>query len=383
MDIETLVKKIDELESQLSSLKKAVASQNSRMIEIDDRASGFVEKTREQKNEISRLNSLISGLGQFDAAITKIRVDFNKQLEEVEKRNQLNIQMSEKVIHDEIRSINQILDNLQRDQSREIDHKMKALIDENSRIIQKFNDINNQVDEKIISSEDFKSCINLIEMGLRQDKKILDNLTSEFETYKKRLEEIRLKSDIIQEGIRANESRVNEIVATENERKQAFINFMEQQTLVKNDRDRIWKEWEELFNDSVNQTFKLIPELQNQQMEMKKTKEVFEEVIKGLERRSNEITEMYRLMDEKFRKEWATFKSDFEKKWTGVSLLQEEKQGSLSGQFEKINERVQNLEDHTRDLQEALVLMSKEIQKGMQSLMMMVNGWLDAFNQIK
>jgi len=61
----------------------------------------------------------------------------------------------------------------------------------------------------------------------------------------------------------------------------------------------------------------------------------------------------------------------------------EDKQGGLDEKFLKINERIVEVEDNTQEMQEALILMSREIQKGMQSLMNMVNGWMDAFGQIK
>jgi hypothetical protein len=179
------------------------------------------------------------------------------------------------------------------------------------------------------------------------------------------------------------DSRLNEIVATETERKQSYISFIEQQSIAKNDRDHTWAEWTTQFEESISQIYKLLPELQSQQIEMKKTKALFDEISQKFDRRANEITEMYRLMDEKFRKEWATYKTDLEKRWSNVSLIMEDKQGGLDEKFQKINDHIVEIEDDTKEMQEALILMSREIQKGMQSLMNMVNGWMDAFSQIK
>lgn len=76
-------------------------------------------------------------------------------------------------------------------------------------------------------------------------------------------------------------------------------------------------------------------------------------------------------------------KNDLEKRWSNVSLIMEDRQGGLDDKFTKINEKIIEIEDDTHEMQEALILMSREIQKGMQSLMNMVNGWMDAFGQIK
>lgn len=383
MDLETLVKRIEELESQLTSMKKTVSSHNSRIGDLDGKADNLLEKNREQKNEISRLSSSINGVGQYDTALTKIRVDFNRQLEEIEKRNQLNVKMLEKVHNDEVTSVNLTLEKTKKELSTQIDEKYKRFSEESGRLNKAFKETDKKIDDKINSDESFRLNLGSLDSEIRQNKKVIDNLAADFDAVKKRIDEVRFKSDNILDDIRSNEIRLNEMIATENERKQTFIEIIEQQTILRNERERIWKDWETQFNDSINQVYKLIPELQNQQFEMKKTKESFEEVNQRFERRINELTEMYRLMDEKFRKEWATFKSDLEKRWSGVSLILEDKQQDLSGDLQKINERILVVEDSTHDMQEVLLLMSKEIQKGMQGLMNMVNGWMDAFGQIK
>jgi chromosome segregation ATPase len=383
MDLETIVKHIEDLESQLSSLKKSVASQNSRIGDLDDKAVNILEKSRETNNEVSKLRSAINGLNQFDPALTKLRVDIGRQLEEIEKRNQLNVKMLEKVHNDEVNSVNQTLEKTKRELSAQIDERFKRFSDENIRMATSFKETEKKVEEKINSDDSFKLNMHSLVSEFNQNKKVVDNLTAEFDVFKKRMEEVRFKSENLLDDIRNNESRLNEIVATENERKQTFIEIIEQQTLIRNERDRIWKDWENQFNDSINQVYKLIPDLQNQQVELRKTKESFEEITQKFERRINELTEMFRLMDEKFRKEWATFRSDLEKRWSGVTLLMEDKQQDFSGELDKINDRILLVEDSTHDMQEVLILMSKEIQKGMQGLMNMVNGWMDAFGQIK
>ena len=159
--------------------------------------------------------------------------------------------------------------------------------------------------------------------------------------------------------------------------------MVEQQTISQREHERVWKEWQQQFDESIKQIYRLLPELQNQQLELGKTKTSFDEINQRFERRINEVTELYRLMDEKFRQEWATYKADSDKKWSNISVVFDEKQGSFSDQMEKMRERVLAVEDSTHEMQEVLILMSREIQKGMQSLTNMVNGWMDAFGEIK
>jgi chromosome segregation ATPase len=383
MDLETVVKRIEELENQLSSIKKAVTSQNTRANQVEEKTISFLDKIKDQNNELSRLNSAITGLGHYDAAITKTRIDLTRQIEESEKRILLNQKMQEKIKIDEIKSINSVIEKVKKDLNQSFEQKLHPLFDEDAKQILRVTEVNNKIDTKINSDEEIKSSLNMLQQEIRQNKKILDGVISEVETLSKRNDDLRPRLDIINRDLKTYDNRFNEIIATENERKQSYISFIEKQSISINERERTWTEWTAQFEDAISQIYKLLPELQNQQNEMKKNKPQFDEITQKFDRRANEITELYRLMDDKFRKEWLTFKTDMEKRWSNVSLIMEDKQEGLGEKFQKINERIVEIEDNTTEMQEVLVLMSREIQKGMQGLMAMVNGWMDAFGQIK
>ena len=383
MDLETVVKRIDELENQLSSIKKAITSQNAMFNQLEEKALGFLDRTKEQNNEISRINSIVTGLGQFDTAITKTRIDLNHQVEEAEKRIQLNQKMQEKIRTEEIKSLILTIEKVKKDLNQGFDQKLAPLIDEDAKQALRNKEEDRKIDLKIKNDEDFKVNLNILQQEIRQNKKVLENITSDHDVFSRRNDEVRSRLDIINRDMKTYDSRLSEILATESERKQSYISFIEQQSIIKNERDHTWSEWTAQFEETISQVFKVLPELQNQQAEMKKNKALFDEVSQKFDRRTNEITEMYRLMDDKFRKEWATFKTDLEKRWSNVSLILEDKQGGLDDKFLNINERIVEIEDDTQEMQDALILMSREIQKGMQSLMNMVNGWMDAFGQIR
>jgi hypothetical protein len=342
-----------------------------------------LEKIKVQNNEISRINSIITGLGQFDTAITKTRIDLNNKIEEAEKRVQLNQKMQEKIRAEELKPIIASIEKVKKELILIFDQKLSRQIEEDAKNSLRISEVEHKIVTKLNSDDDLRMNLNILQQEVRQNKKVVESSTAENDELKRRNDELRTKLDFISRDMRTYDNRLSEILATESERKQSYISFLEQQSVLKNDRDRIWSEWTTQFEESISQVYKILPELQAQQIEMKKTKVLFDEVSQKFDRRANEITEMYRLMDDKFRKEWATYKSDLEKRWSNVSLIMEDKQGGLDEKFLKINERIVEIEDNTQEMQEGLILMSREIQKGMQSLMAMVNGWIDAFGQIK
>ena len=225
--------------------------------------------------------------------------------------------------------------------------------------------------------------LNSFNQDLRRTIKQVENLQAEVGASLGKQDEIRSKLEVISNSLRTNESRLNEMIVTESERKQGQLDFIEKQSLIQKERDRTWVEWEQQFEEFSKQMYGLLPELQNQQLGLEQSKNNFEDITQQFERRIKELTEMYRLMDEKFRKEWATYKADSEKRWSNISMVIDDKQGGYSDQFQSLKDRIVFVEDNTNEMQEVLLLMSTEIQKGMQNIMKMVNGWMEAFRQIK
>ena len=85
-----------------------------------------------------------------------------------------------------------------------------------------------------------------------------------------------------------------------------------------------------------------------------------DEVTQRFERRINEISEMQRLSDERFRQEWNTFKSDDVKRWSNYLLAQEEQTRSINQHITQAQEQIEALTDNTANLQEDLSRLANE-----------------------
>mgnify|MGYP000852727397 FL=1 len=383
MDLEKALQKISDLESEIAVLKKALTTQTSRTNNLDEKVNSFLSTSRDQKKELERIGNTVNNLSPFDATIAKMRIEFNKKVEETEKSIIADEKMRDNLRRDEIKAINLALEKNKQDILKDIDQKLKMQLDETTRLVQKYKEMESSVSQKIRGDEEMKGSLAGLASEFGQYKKKLESISADIEIYKKVQGEIREKQDAILTSMRNNDARIEEIVNSEAERKQTFLNYIEQNTINQRERERMWKDWQQQFEESIQQIYRLLPELQNQQLELNKSKSAFDEITQRFERRINEITELYRMLDEKFRQEWNTYKTDSDKKWSNVSIAFEEKQGGISDQIDKIKERLLIVEDNTHEMQEVLILMSKEIQKGMQGLMNMVNGWMDAFGEIK
>jgi len=382
MNLEELIIKIEKYDDQIKSLNKSLSTFNNKINEVDDKTSGFLDLMRDEKKEITRLSSIVMGLGQFDAAITQVRVDFNRKLDDLQKQRKQKENLRANLLEADIKSTQSLIEKTKTELANEFEKKLSMFQEENARQINRLKEKETNTDEFLQTLEDMKGRLNSFNRDLRRTIKQVENMRAEAGASHGKQDEIRSKLENNLNSLRNNESRLNEIITTESERRQVQLDFIEKQSLIQKDRDRIWIEWERQFGESSKQIFTLLPELKKQQMDLTQSKSDFDSITQQFERRIKELTEMYRLMDEKFRKEWATYRGDTEKRWANISMVLDDKQGGYSDQFKSLKERMVSAEDSTREMQEVLLLMSTEIQKGMQNIMKMVNGWMDAFGQI-
>lgn len=383
MNLDDLIKKVSALEDENRTYNKTLAALNAKIKKIEDSNATFLEATRDMRKEVERLGGIVSRLGQFDSALTQVRVDFAKKISEVDTQQKKIESVIENVRKENQDSITKILESNKEMLSTGLDSRMKKFFEENSRFYKKVMEMQDSFESNLKKEQSLQklAAANIEETG-RISKK-MESALGELEDIKKRLEELFQKKNLLADDIRKNEIRLNELSAMENQRKLDQTKFMDQQILLQSDRDRIWKEWVQQFNEISRKTNINLQDLSTQSQELKRSRDAFDEITQRFDRRMNELTEMYRILEERLRQDWAVFKADEQKRWSNYSLIFGEKEGDFLNQFEKTKSRLTDLEDHTREIQEVFLMVSTELQKGMQGLMQMVNNWIQTFDEIR
>ena len=124
------------------------------------------------------------------------------------------------------------------------------------------------------------------------------------------MDESRDRTTIFTDDIRRLEVRLNELISSEADRRQAQLNFIESQSLAQVERDHAWKAWENSLGSINNNNEVLERHLQEWAVALrsvKKAQETYDDLVQKFERRINEISEMQRLAEDRFRQEWVTF----------------------------------------------------------------------------
>ena len=212
----------------------------------------------------------------------------------------------------------------------------------------------------------------------RDEKRLIDN-QGEVLALRKRADEQRGRIDLAADSLRRLETRVNELATVESERRESYNSFVEKQTLAQVERDRKWNGMVTRFDTIETQAAELESHLQTlhtAQRDVKRAATEVENLSERVDRRINEITEMQRLAEDRFRQEWVTFKADDQKRWTNYSLVQEEQVRESSRSSEKLVGRLTTLEERIQTLEDINQQIIELTEKRQQQQLAMYRDWV-------
>jgi chromosome segregation ATPase len=223
-----------------------------------------------------------------------------------------------------------------------------------------------------------------LEDGRKQDAKRIVDLQGELNALRKRMDEQRGQNDLMNTNMHKLETRLNELITVEGERRDAMTNFLNKQAVSQVERDRTWKEWHSRFDTIENQAVDIETQLVNldaTHREVKRLQGNLEELVQRVERRISEITEIQRLSEDRFRQDWVTFKADDQKRWTNYTLTQEEQRNEAGRQFSKLTEQTTLIEDELQEVKDLVQQSNELLEKRLQSLLAMAHDWVTTFER--
>ena len=387
MELDQITKRLDWLDEEHRKDKHALSALEERLASLDGNLKSLVQQVKEMSGEISRLTTTAARVEQFDDTLSKNRAEIIHFIEDLEKHREEKQLEVNKQYQAEFNSLNKTLTNLRKlkDAITGINSDMKVRIDEEARLTRAISEMKSKVEATVRASEEVQHTQSLAEESRRKDSKRVADLQGEISATRKRIEEVREKSDLSTDSIRRVETRLMELLASEAERHQAQTAFIEKQSRLQVERDRTWKEWEERFDSLAKQTESIEPQLQEldaAQRAVKRAREAYEEMTQKFERRINEVSEMQRLSEDRFRQEWVTFKSDDQKRWTSYALAQEEQQRDANTGMEKLIEQVTALEDLTQTQQDVLQQTKDANEQYFHGLLAQIHELLTAYDRI-
>ena len=386
MDFEQIMKRIEWLDEERRKDKLLISSLEDRLMKSEGNITPLMQEIKAVSNDLSHIQATITRFDQIDSAISQIRIDFPRSLESIEKQRLEKEREQEKVRLADMESVNVAISNVRKglDPIPEIKKELVARSEEEKRLIRLIAEVDKKVLESKRSDDEYRRSIKLLEENIHQDSKRILDIQGEVSSLRKRVEEQRGKVDLSNETLRKIEMRQNELVNAEVERKQAQTAFIERQSMAQVERDRIWRDWQTRFEIIEGQALNLDSQLQlldATQRSIKHAQEGFEDITQRFERRINEITEMQRLVEDRFRQEWVSFKADDQKRWSNYMLSNDEQIREVGKQFEKLSERLIQLEDTTQDFQDVNQQILETTHRRLQGMLNLMREQNNEFNE--
>jgi len=387
MDFEQIVKRLQWLDEEHRKDKAAIIALEERIAAFEGNIDTVKQQIKPYDKQIAGLLSTNARIDQFDTIVSRQREETRKALDEIEKkiqkREQEIVTQHQKDLlpfHKDIDELRQALTAIP-----PIQRDVKARIAEEARLRDEIKEVRPPIDEAIRVTEEVLRNQRMYEEGRRQDVKRVADLQGELGALRARIDEARSKVDITADSFKNFDNRINELRISEAERKAAQTAFIEKQSVAQIDREHIYREWQEKYNEfqkevKILETHSVT--LDDSLRSAKKAQETYNELNTKLERRINEVTEMQRLTEERLRQEWITFKADDQKRWTGYTLSQDESVKELRRVLQKLEERIDPLKESIQTIQDQLHQTADATEQQLQELMNVAHEWLSAYERI-
>jgi hypothetical protein len=353
---------------------------------LEGNIPGLMEQIRELSGDLAKVSSGLSRFDHLEAEQVQMRVEYTRSIDAIEKQRAEYSREMERVRYSDLESLNKGIADVRKglEPIPELKRNIQARVEEDFRLGRLIEEVEAKVTETRRSDEEYKRGQKLLEETQRQDSKRLTDIQGELAAIRKRQDEQRGRVDLILDSSRKLEVRVNEIQAAESERRQAQVSFMDKVNMGQMEKDRIWKEWQSRFEIIEKQAMGIDVQLQSLEAThraVKRSEQAFNDITERFERRINEITEMQRLTEDRFRQEWVAFRADDQKRWTNYSLVQEENQRELSRQLEKYHERMVLLEEAREEIQQLVKEIVEENRQRLQSLLVMARDFMETYDR--
>jgi chromosome segregation ATPase len=386
MDIDQLQKRIQWVEEDRRKEKDSIALLESKLVTLEGNLSASLQQNKNVNSEITRLSAIITRMDQYDQALVKTRLENKQAIDDLDKTIRLRVDEAEKVQRVQLKSIDTTFADLQKQLEiiPKLDRNIQARVDIEIAMRRSLDELRGKIDTVRIEEEEYTRTMRLLEDGRRQDAKRIVDLQGEVNAMRKRMDDQRGQNELINTNLRKIETRLNELITVEDERREAMTQFLNKQAITQVERERTWKEWQTRFDTIEKQGVDIesqLVSLDNTHREVKRIQTNLEELTQRVERRISEITEIQRLSEDRFRQEWVTFKADDQKRWTNYTLTQEEQRNEAARQYGKLIEQTTHIEDELQDVKDLMQQANELVEKRLQTILTVAHEWVTTYER--
>lgn len=359
MDVNQIAKMIEWLDEERRHDKQTIATLEERLAQQSETIDTLQRRVRSVESDQTVLQGATLSSESENDYLERIRSEMRQLLESTEARrlmaereSQRRDELNRDGIQRTIRDLQEQIEVLQRNTG-----SLTEVKSEGNRTADSVSIIQQRVDDLSKRFEEPDRRLAFLEEQRRQDARRISEIESELPEIQKQIDTTRPKVSLIEDLSLRNERRIQEVQNGDHERREQIQQFLDQQQLLTQQRDQkvddILKRFTQ-HDQAMQENIERFETWASAYRDMKRIIDDFDRIGDRLERRINEVAEMQRLSEERFREEWNDWRDDDQKRWKQLRLSSDEVWRNHDKEFEQYIARLDGLQSKLDPLADSL-----------------------------
>jgi chromosome segregation ATPase len=372
MEKEQLEKKIEWLDAERRKAHDALSVLDKRLAALEKSFNKETVSAKTISGHTSKLDELADKFEDLGEQIKTAKSETKAFFQDFEKQKK----QQDRTFEQEQKGLRRVLDDFRKEigQMQALQSGLNQRAEETETLTSKLDLLKESIQDVIAGEQRRNQIAASLEESSKEDAKRLTEMHSEVAALLTRLESAARLTEGMALSQRKLEKRMDEIALADSERQKEHDVALQRLAVAEADRDHRWKEWDKRFSHVeklAEDVVGRLKEFENTEMALKRAESVFNELVEKINRRVNELSEIQRLGDQRFRQEWSTFQADAQKRWSSFALTQEEHQRETARQREKLGEQISQLDDQLGEIQDTVQHLKEQSERSMQALLEM------------
>ncbi|MCC7208621.1 MAG: hypothetical protein IT323_15040 [Anaerolineae bacterium] len=359
MDLNQLTRMIEWLDEERRRDKAKIAKMEELISQQQDLIEAMTRRMNGLEGDQTTMRSMFVPAGRDNEVIDFLRGEIQQAVEvsegkriTAEREAERRAELARESMMRPVRELGDRLEKLERAQD-----DLAAARVERDRIASAMAALQQRVEDVAKRFEEPERRLAFLEEQRRQDSRRISETQTELPEIQKQIDALKPKLDLLESLALRNEKLILDLQSGDRERAETIQTFIEQQTLLSQQRDQRVDAIQQGFGqyeDELRKRFERFETWAEAYRQMKKIIEDFERIGERLERRINEVAEMQRLSEERFRQEWNSWNIDDQKRWKQFTLTNDEAWRVHDKEFETVRTRMAELAAQFMPIQESL-----------------------------
>ncbi len=359
MDLQQAARMIEWLDEErrrdkntIALLEERLAQQQELMTQMERRLDGL-------EGEQSTMRSSFIPVSREQEITDQLRTEFQQMLEGVESKRLTAEREAERRADIARESVARMVRDLE-DRTEAVERAIEELPAarvERDRVASALAAVQQRMEDLTKKFEEPERRITFLEEQRRQDARRISDIQSEMPEIQKQVDSTLPKIEALEGMVLRNEKRLIEIQTAERDRRDEMQQFIDQQTLLLQQRDQQVAELTKSFGSYDEDMRRYVERFENwaeTHRQMRKVLEDFERIAERLGRRINEVAEMQRLSEERFRQEWNDWIADDQKRWKQFTLTNDEAWRNHEKQLSQVRESIESVQSAVTPLKNSV-----------------------------